>query len=70
MIYKAINILEDCIGCGEKLDEVADSVANTGCDDTENHERSEEPKRSYKPDRVHIGHVNAGSYESTENYEL
>lgn len=70
MIYKAIDIFEDCIRRGEKLDEVADGFANTGCDDTENHERSEEPKRPYKPDRVHIGHVNAGSYESTEHYEL
>lgn len=70
MIDKVIDVLKDCIRRGEKLDEVADSIANTGRDDTENQECNQKPERPYKLECVQIGHVNTGSYEITEYYEL
>lgn len=70
MIDKVVNVLKYRIRRREKLDEMADSFANTCRDDTENHECDQKPKRAYKLKCVYIGHINAGPYESAEHNKL
>lgn len=70
MINKVVDILKNCIGRRELLYEVADSLANACRDNTENHESEQKPKRPYQLEGIGIRHINAGSDEGTQYYEL
>jgi hypothetical protein len=48
MIDKVVYILKNCIGRREKLYKVADSLADTRANDTENHECDQEPEWPYE----------------------
>lgn len=70
MINKVVNILKNRIRSREKLNEVTDGLANTCCDDAENHECNQESKRAYELERVYIGHINASTYQGAEYNKL
>lgn len=70
MINKIVNILKHRIRSREKLNEVADGLANTCRDDAENHECNQKSKRAYELERVYISHINPGTYKGAEYNEL